>query len=147
MRVEHRRMGNFLIDAFCGLTDAQAFHEGIQKAIHQLPPVGIFAGDNIFTFGRNLSFLEDEAFMRAFTTHAQTDTEKAVVWRVSVLCWAAKRALRLGGDLVECGCYKGVTARIVADYIGLAATDRRLFLYDLFEHDVEMNHHHMPEHS
>jgi hypothetical protein len=140
-------MESFTIDAFYGTRDRLAFCKGIQTAIDQVRPVGVFAGDNLFTYDRNLSFLTDAAFMRAFEAHAKTPVEKSVIWRNHVVCWAAKRALRLDGDLVECGCYKGVSARIVADYIGLGATDRRFFLYDLFEHTADMNHHAMPEHS
>jgi hypothetical protein len=140
-------MKNFAVDAFYGTKDHRAFCDSIQKALNELPEGGIFVGDNIFTFGRNLSFLEDPDFMRAFDAHTDTNSEKAVIWRAHVLGWAAKRALRLEGDLVECGCYKGVTARIVADYIGLASTGRRFFLYDLFEHEEGAKHHAMPEHS
>jgi len=140
-------MKNYVLDAFCGTKNPEAFHEGIQRALDQIPPQGVFLGDNLFTFGRNLSFLDDEAFMAAVARHAETLVEKAVIWRTHVVCWAARRALRLQGDLVECGCYKGVTARIVADVVALGATGRRFYLYDLFEHDAAMAHHAMPEHS
>jgi O-methyltransferase len=134
---------------FFGLRDAGQFYRGINAALGALTStVGSFAGDNLFTIGRNLSFLTDPRFMEAFQKHAKTDVEQAIIWRIATVVWAANNAMRLGGDLVECACYKGVTARIVCDYVNFAGEpDRRYFLYDLFEHDASMPHHHMPEHG
>lgn len=140
-------MRNHLSTVFFGPKNIDAFCAGIQGAIDQVPPSGIYVGDNLFTFGRNLSFLDDEAFMAAVERHTETAIEKAVIWRTYVLCWAAKRALRLDGDFVECGCYKGVSARIVCDYVRFGSTGRHFWLYDLFEHADGMAHHSMPEHS
>jgi hypothetical protein len=124
-----------------------AFSAGLQQAVNQITTGGVFAGDNLFTFGRNLSFLHDTAFMAAFEAHASTVVEKAVIWRVHTLAWAAKRGLAIPGDFVECACYKGISARIVADYVKLGETDKDYFLYDLFEHPADANHHSMPEHG
>lgn len=140
-------MKNYLSNMFWGPTNHNEFFKGIQHALNQLPPHGIFTGDNIITFNRNLGFLDDEQFMAAFEQHAQTDAEKAVIWRLHTLCWAAKQSLRVAGDFVECACYKGITARIISDYIALENTDKQYYLYDLFEHSSEMNHHAMPEHG
>ena len=41
----------------------------------------------------------------------------------------------LDGDIVECACYKGTSARIVTDYVDLNASDKIFYLYNLFEHD------------
>lgn len=97
--------------------DHNQFANGIQQAINQVAPHGIFTGDNIFTFGRNLSFLDDKKFMAAFSRHVETDVEKAIIWRINILCWAARQSLRVAGDFVECACYKGISARIICDYI------------------------------
>ncbi len=140
-------MKNYLTNVFFGPRDYGKFHRGLQAAINELPPDGIFAGDNMFTFGRNLGFLDDRAFMDAFERRAETEIEKSVIWRNYVLCWAAKRALRLKGDFCECGCYKGITARIIVDYLKFGDLDRHFYLYDLFEHTDDMAHHSMAEHS
>jgi O-methyltransferase len=71
--------------------------------------------------------------------------ERGSVWRVHTLVWAARQTASLDGDFVECACYRGSSARVVADLVGLEG--RRYFLYDLFEHDDSMSHHAMPEHS
>lgn len=134
---------------FFGLKDRNQFYQAIRSAIAALnSTVGSFAGDNLFTFGRNLSFLTDEKFMAAFNKNVQTDIERGIIWRIATVAWAANNAMRLDGDLVEIACYKGITARIVCDYIDFASQpDRNYFLYDLFEHDASMPHHHMPEHG
>jgi hypothetical protein len=140
---------NYITNLFFGVKDTAKFSLGISALLQSLNgPNGHFAGDNLVSIGRNLSFLTDEAFMRAFRAHAQTNVEKAIIWRIFTVAWAAHNAMRLEGDLVECACYKGVTARIVCDYVDFAArADRKYFLYDLFEHDASMPHHTMPEHG
>ncbi len=140
-------MKNHMTSVFHGVVDHAAFCSGLQTAINQVTSGGVFVGDNIFTFSRNLSFLDDEVLMSAFNKYAETDVEKSSLWRYSVLAWAAKRTMGLDGDLVECACYKGVSARIVADYVDLNATKKSIYLYDLFEHEDGMAHHDMPEHG
>ena len=72
-------MQSHLIAAFYDLTDNQAFCENIQNAINKIGSGGIFAGDNLFTFGRNLGFLDDERLMAPFNAHAETQSEKAIL--------------------------------------------------------------------
>jgi hypothetical protein len=140
-------MKNHLVGVFHNVKSVEGFSQGIRKAIDEVPPFGVFAGDNLFTFGRNLSFLDDADFMAGFTKNAANDTEKSIIWRYYVLCWAAKRGLGLEGDFVECGCYKGTTARIIADYLDFGNVDKEYYLYDLFEHTESMEHHSMTGHS
>ncbi len=140
-------MKNYLTNMFWGPANHDEFAKGIQQAINQVAPHGIFTGDNVFTFNKNLSFLDDEKFITAFVKHVETDTEKSLIWRLNILCWAARQSMRIAGDLVECGCYKGISARIISDYVELEKSDKQYYLYDLFEHSAEMNHHAMSEHS
>lgn len=141
-------MANYLNGAFYGIRNQTEFNKGIQSAINQTSGQGIYVTDNLFCFDRNLSFLEDEKFMAAFSQHASTDNEKAICWRNAMVVWGARNGLRLEGDFVECGCYKGTTARIVYDTLDFASwPERHYFLYDLFDHDPSMPHHALPEHS
>ena len=141
-------MKNHVTSFFWGtVNNYQELVKGIQHAVNQVKPIGIFAGDNLFAFGRNLSFLDDAAFMAACNNNIETEAEKAVMWRIHVLCWAAQNGMRLSGDFVECACYKGTSARIVCDYLDFGIRDKQYYLYDLFEHDVGMDHHAMPEHG
>jgi len=134
---------------FFGLKDQNAFYQGLRTALGSLnTTAGSFASDNLFTVGRNLSFLSDARFMAAFNTHAQTDSERGIIWRNATAAWAANNAMRLEGDLVECGCYKGVTVRIACDYVDIGAhPERKFYAYDIFEHNALMPHHSMPEHG
>jgi O-methyltransferase len=142
-------MANHLSTVFFGTNDGEKFLDGVQQAVNQISfQEGIYAGDNLFTYHRNLSFLEDDALMKAFHAHAQTDVEKAILWRMSTVLWGVRNGLRLEGDFVECACYKGTTARIVCDATDFARhPDRHYYLYDLFDHDPSLPHHAMPEHS
>jgi hypothetical protein len=131
---------------FWGVQDAKAFNENIDGLMSAARlKAGWFAADNVIAYGRNLGFLDDAPFRKAWETHAETMIERGIIWRTHVVVWAARNALRLGGDYIECGCYKGTTARIVADVVDLS--ERSFYLYDLFEHNPSMAHHAMPEHS
>ena len=140
---------NYSMTNFYGLKNHDQFINGIQQSINQIEhQVGIFTGDNLFTYNRNLSFLSDEKFMTAFNRHALNEQEKSIIWRNYVTCWAARNSLRLEGDFVEAACYKGTTARIIWDYVNsVTPTSKHYYLYDLFEHDSSMPHHSLPEHS
>lgn len=108
---------------------------------------GFFASDNLITWERCLGFIKfDHAFVDAVNRHAETPVDRGVLWRRHTLVWAARQAAPLDGDFVECACYRGVTARIIADIVGFEG-GRRYFLYDLFEHDPSMPHHQMADHG
>lgn len=100
----------------------------------------VFMADHLFTFGRNLTFLQDDSFMNAFLAAAPDRIEQALVWRKHVLYWAARRALYLDGDFVEAACYKGFTARVICNAIDLSAHNKRFWLYDLFEASPTESH-------
>lgn len=142
-------MLNQLPSSFYSLRHPEGFFEGIQKAVGSIEQeTGIYAGDNLFTYHRNLSFLEDEALMLAFNRHATTSIEQSLLWRVSTLLWGVRNGLRLEGDFVECACYKGTTARILCGAVNFAQrVDHHYYLYDLFDHDPSMPHHAMSEHG
>jgi len=138
----------FLVKSFFGFADIDAVSAAIGNLIGALRrPQGFYIGDNLMTFSKSLSFLNDEPFRTAWEKHSETVEEKAAMWRRVTMIWAARSALRLEGDFVECGCYKGTGPRIVADVLNFAELDRRYYLYDLFEHNSSMPHHSMLEHS
>ncbi len=85
---------NYFPAIFWGPRDDNQFLAGIQKCIDQLNSTGIFATDNLITFGRQLGFLNDEHFMKAFNSNVQTDIERAIIWRSHILSWAAESCLR-----------------------------------------------------
>jgi hypothetical protein len=131
---------------FWGVSDPELFNSGIDRLVEAARvKSGWFAADNLIAFGRNLGFLDDARFMDAWKTHALNPQERGVLWRTATVIWAARQALRRDGDLVECGCYKGTSARILIDAVDIG--ERQYFLYDLFDHDASMRHNAMPEHS
>ncbi len=140
-----RYVSNF----FFGVEDRAAFFDGMSATFKALGNLdGLFAGDNLISIRKNLSFLDDEPFIKAYGAHAQTNIERGIIWRIWTVVWGARNGLKLDGDFVECACYKGTTARIVCDTIDFGSqSDRRYFLYDMFEHEASMDHLHMPEHS
>jgi O-methyltransferase len=125
-------MKNYSTTVFYGPADNAEFIKGLQHSVNQIPPHGIFTGDNLFTFGRNLGFLDDAPFMAAFEKNAKTDSERSLIWRLHVICWAARNGLRLEGDFVDCACYMGSMARIVCDTLNFGQLNRKFYLYDAF---------------
>ena len=140
-------MKNHLLGVFHGVSDYAAFCGAIQTAANLVPGGHCFAGDNLFTISRNLGFMDDAKLMDSFNAQATTIIEKSLLWRYYVLCWSAHRAMRIDGDLVECACYKGTGARIVADYVDLNASEKSFYLYDLFETDEAAPQDNLPEHG
>lgn len=133
-------------ECFWGVGDAAAFYKAQEDLLKALPDpgVGVFVNDNMVAIQRSLAFTRDAPFMAAYNRHAKTIPEQGVIWRTATLVWAARQALRVDGAFVECGCYKGTSARILAEAVSLT---RPFHLYDLFEHAGGMAHHSMPEHS
>ncbi len=91
-----------------------------------------FFGDNLIALSRNLSFTGDETFMEAVRANQSGDDDGEKLWRLHVCCWAARGALSLAGDFVECGVYQGLSAGVVARYLCFASQNRAFYLYDTF---------------
>jgi len=91
-----------------------------------------YAGDMLIAFQRNLGFLADGRFMAAYGAEAVTEQERSLAWRLHVLCWCASNALRLEGDFVECGVYRGFSTAVVARYLDFGASPKTWHLYDTF---------------
>lgn len=126
-----------IADCFYGTKDPEKFTQGFRTVLEGVDPAGVFLSDNLFTFGKNLGFLENQKLTAAVARNAGTVNEKGIIWRTHILAWAIDLAIRRKGDFVECGTYKGMTARILCDYCNIASTDRRFYIYDLFEGAME----------
>lgn len=140
-------MKSWLETVFWGPTDREKFVAGIQTAVNTLGNASVFFGDNLFTFARNLSFLDIPEFMEAFEKNCPTPIERAVIWRVAVMAWAVEAGLRREGDLVECGCGRGQNARVLVDYLKLGNSTKEFYLYDMFNHSGETAHQQQSFHS
>jgi len=108
---------------------------------------GSHFADNLLTWGRNMSMLDDAPFVAAWQGNIETDADRSILWRRYVLACAAYHGLHLDGDFVECGAYTGVGIKTVVDYLGGPLFPRTFWGYDAFEHDPGMAHHAMPAHG
>lgn len=81
-------------------------------------------------------FKKDPAFDQAFKSirgshqYDQYDGPDGIAWRLNTLCWAARCALRVGGDFIECGVFKGDMSWVVAQVIG-AERIPHFYLFEL----------------
>jgi hypothetical protein len=117
------------------------------KEIIGVASSGHHFADNFLTWGRNLSMLDDRAFVQAWESNIEDQSDEAIVWRRYVLACAAYHCVQLDGDFVECGAYTGVGIKTVVDYLGGTAFPRTFWGYDIFEHDASMVNHPMQEHG
>jgi hypothetical protein len=92
-----------------------------------------FVGDMLITVDRNMGFMDDPGFLAAVDAEQPNAQEVSLLWRLHVLCWCARNALRLEGDFVECGVFRGFMTAVAARYLDFAARPRRWHLYDTFE--------------
>jgi O-methyltransferase len=140
------KVKSFFNPVFWATTDDGLILDLMRIAASRVAP-GVHFADNFFTWHRNLSLLDDEAFVNAWESNAESQSDKAIVWRRYVLACAAYHCVQLDGDFVECGSYTGVGVKTVVDYLGGTAFPKNFWAYDLFEHDENMQHPRAPEHG
>jgi hypothetical protein len=98
-----------------------------------------FAADGLWTV-HDASFLQDLRFRESYALGMHSGhricapEDLHIEWRVYICCWAARHALRLSGDFVECGVSTGIVSRAVAHYVNFGAQHpRRFWLVDTFD--------------
>lgn len=98
-----------------------------------------YQSDGIAVKGKNISSLSEAAFDDAFREATRLNAEgwggtvPDIRWRAHVCCWAAKNALLLRGDFVECGVHTGLLSLTVAHFLDFAKLNRKFWLLDTFE--------------
>lgn len=98
------------------------------------PGSGAAAVDDMLVWFRNIGFLEQPDFIEAFRPYHADPVLRARIWRVYMLCWAARSCLRLPGDFMDVGCYDGRTVEVMERYCDFrAAAGKTWWLYDMFE--------------
>ena len=137
---------NFFFPMFWGTSDPQAVTRSIEATVPHLMR-GMHFADNFLTWGRNNSMFDDSEFVTAWQSNAETDADRAIVWRRYVLACAGYHCVQLEGDFVECGAYTGVGMKTVIDYLGGTEFGKTFWGYDLFEHEASMAHHAMDQHG
>jgi hypothetical protein len=83
---------------------------------------------------KNASFFWDERFIESAQAIALDDEERSIAWRLHTTTWAARHALHISGDFVECGVYRGFTAGVICRFLDFtaAAPAKTFYLYDTF---------------
>jgi hypothetical protein len=89
-----------------------------------------FLGDRLITFDKSAAFLKDPKFAAALDKCAWIDDDRGRSWRVNTLAWAARKALSLEGDFVECGVFEGFMSHMLVEYLDFSELDRTFYLYD-----------------
>lgn len=90
--------------------------------------------DELIT-AHHCDFMKDDRFLSCYNAAvtAGLAVSNTIHWRAHVICWAAERAKKLGGDFVECGVNKGFLSKIAMDYIDFKALPTTFWLMDTFE--------------
>ncbi|HWF51209.1 MAG TPA: TylF/MycF/NovP-related O-methyltransferase [Solirubrobacteraceae bacterium] len=87
------------------------------------------------TTSHNHSFLDDPDFRSAYERAVQAaGWDYGIYWRVHVLLWAARTALKVPGAFVECGTGRGFMGSAVCRH--LAWSDRPFYLFDTFQPEM-----------
>ncbi len=95
-----------------------------------------YSNDLLYTY-HNADFLNDPLFIESYNLGKNTDRGTLlknydIEWRIHVLCWAAKHAMHLEGDFVDCGVHTGIFARAVMNYVDFAKSQKKYYLLDTF---------------
>ncbi len=79
-------------------------------------------------------FRHDEKFLSAYAMGKATGSWMHMdpQWRVYTACWAARHALALPGDFVECGVNRGGMALTIIEYLDFKTIAKRFFLLDTY---------------
>ncbi|CAK0756796.1 O-methyltransferase [Gammaproteobacteria bacterium] len=136
-------MSKFIGNVFWGIKDLEKFYRslgGIFGSLHYGTEGG-FASDQLITIGRNLTFTWDEDFVRSYEAHAKDDVEQALIWRRAVHYWAGRHCIKLDGDFVECGVWKGTSVHLMYDALNFGVSGKAYWLYDAFDFKEGDLHH------
>ena len=108
--------------------------ESFQKFLSELEPIfgRVYAQDNLIALQRSAGFLRDEKFRQALVNSAENTQERSLAWRLHTLTWAAQNCLRVDGDFVECGVYKGFSFAVITAFIQFETVPKQLYLYDTY---------------
>ena len=98
---------------------------------------GVYAQDGIFTF-HNSHFLRDPSFQAAYQRGVQASrgVDPKIEWRVHVALWAARSAVHVQGDFVECGVNAGFMSSAIMHRLGWQRIEKVFFLIDTFSGPV-----------
>ena len=97
-----------------------------------------FMGDE-FATTRYVAFMNDEKFKLVYeNAYSLIDKESAHMyretrshWRSHIVIWAAKQAIKIDGDFVECGVHWGFLSKVICDYTNFEQfKNKKFYLVD-----------------
>ena len=132
-------VGNFSTNVFWGIADPIRFQKLLEEAASLVSP-GFYLGDNLFTWARNNSWLDDVAFRTAWERNIRNTSDQAIAWRRYILACAAYHCVHLEGDFVECGTYAGTGINTILDYLGGTDFPKKFWGYDTFDYNPVDGH-------
>lgn len=129
------------------IRDQAKFQLGLQLLRESTSGLPFFSSDNLITWNRNLSFLQDEYFLNLLKGSDADNTEKTCIWRLYILLYFAEHCQSVKGDYIELGCYKGSTAKRVTERVQFRALCKHYYLYDLFSWNPGDDHTNLEAHN
>ena len=132
-----------LLDPFVGANPvpsqvATMFNDFLTKVVRPKHST-MFWGDRMLSLDKAAAFLTEPDFAKAYTAvrgnhiYDAYNSPHTVAWRLNTLVWAARNAVHVKGDFVECGVFKGDMSWTILSILGDALSDRTFYLYDSFE--------------
>ena len=117
---------------FYGMNEAQ--QEEFRQALEVIRGIyrRNFAGDMLIALDKNMGFMEEPRFVAAVDAQQPNAQEASLLWRLHVMCWCTRNALRLEGDFVECGVFRGYMTAVAAQFLDFRTCPKRWHLYDTF---------------
>jgi O-methyltransferase len=95
----------------------------------------VFEADGLYTI-HNSGFMNQDSFKLAYKAGCETNSwgqDPHIEWRVHVVLWAARNALNIKGDFVECGVYKGGFCNSIFNYLDFASSGKKYWLFDSYK--------------
>lgn len=91
-----------------------------------------FVGDEMLILNKNMHFMNDKKFASILNETATSDLYKGMAWRMHNLVYASKMALRVPGDFMECGVFRGFKSYFLLNYFKDTLADRNYYLCDTY---------------
>jgi O-methyltransferase len=99
--------------------------------------------DCLTTYSKSVEWMSDPSFKKAYAAGmdsghkigrtAGSKEDIHIEWRAHICCWAARHALLIDGDFVECGVNTGIMSLTICNLRNFNKCNRSFFLFDTFE--------------
>lgn len=107
----------------------------INKAVNEIcnEVESYFVGDEMLVVNKNMHFFDDPKFIEIFDQLATSDHYRGMAYRIHNLIFSVSIAMRVEGDFVECGVFRGFKSLFLMKYFGDAISERKFYLFDTYE--------------